>query len=331
MKTLKEFLEKHDACEDGYEFAKDLTLEQFLNTCHRGDWILWLFRRSNPRNKKLRVLVAGHCANTVRHLMKDEKSIKVVDTAIAYGEGRATEEQLNAAADAYAYAAAYAYTHHADDAAYAAAVRPAHAAAGHAAYAYSDSPAARKKNQKQTADICRKYLPIELWNIKQKKGLMKYKIGNVEAEAIQWNGDNDNDINKFVESINTRAEKQDQVIFFASYGQRGLLFRELSLKGCKINLTREAGFVVYTGSSLLFIMNQDFNNMATKVKEPKFNVGDIAYYIYTTCKNLDCDKVKIIKVIDNGTQLYYESNYFSGIEEDKLFTLEEAIEKLKEL
>lgn len=29
-KTLNEFLKKHQACEDGYQFAKDLTLEQFL-------------------------------------------------------------------------------------------------------------------------------------------------------------------------------------------------------------------------------------------------------------------------------------------------------------
>ena len=45
-KTLKEFLKKRVACEDGYKFAKDLTLEEFLNTCERGDWILWLFARA---------------------------------------------------------------------------------------------------------------------------------------------------------------------------------------------------------------------------------------------------------------------------------------------
>ena len=117
-KTLKEFLKKHDACEDGYEFAKDLTLEEFLNTCERGDWILWLFVRTNPDSLKELTLAKGHCANTVRHLMKDERSIKAVDTAIAFGEGKATNEELASAAYdanvAYAaaeaaYAADYAY------------------------------------------------------------------------------------------------------------------------------------------------------------------------------------------------------------------------------
>lgn len=51
-KTLKDFLNKHYACEDGYQFAKDLTLEQFLTNCKRSDWILWLFCKVNPDKKK---------------------------------------------------------------------------------------------------------------------------------------------------------------------------------------------------------------------------------------------------------------------------------------
>jgi hypothetical protein len=191
MKTLKEFLKKHNACEDGYLFAKDFTLEQFLNNCERGDWILWLFARSNPRNKKLRTLIAGHCANTVRHLMENERSKEAVDMAIKYGEGKATRKQLDDAYDAYAAAdaaaattaAAAAYDAYAAadaanaadaaaataaDAAAATAAAATTAAAAAAAYdAYAATiAAARKKNQKLTADICRKYLPIEIWNIK---------------------------------------------------------------------------------------------------------------------------------------------------------------------
>lgn len=107
MKTLEQFLKHHNACSDGYKFAKDLTLEQFLSTCQRGDWILWLFAKTNPSSIREITLAAGHCANTVRHLMEDY----------------------------YADASAAAY----------------------AAYA-------RKENQKATADICRKYLPLEIWN-----------------------------------------------------------------------------------------------------------------------------------------------------------------------
>ena len=201
MKTLKEFLEKNGACKDGFDFAKDLTLEQFLKTCQRGDWILWLFARINPSSLLELTLAKAHCANTVRHLMKDARSIKAVDVAIAFGEGRATREELdaafasasNAANAAYDYATsnaanaayvayaayaasfaanvanvAYAYATYAasnasNAAAYAAEelIAPAYANVANAAYFAN---VARVENRKQTADICRKYLPLEIWN-----------------------------------------------------------------------------------------------------------------------------------------------------------------------
>ena len=197
-KTLKEFLKKNNACEDGYLFAKDLTLEEFLATCHRGDWILWLFAKSNPKSIRELTLAKGHCVNTVRHLMEDERSLRAVDVAIAFGEGRATKEELDstyAAADAsyaaasaaadsasaasYAAAApAYVAAYTAADSAYVAAsaadaaAAPAYAAANVAANAAAAADAAAdyasnyKKNLMETADICRKYLPINIWNIK---------------------------------------------------------------------------------------------------------------------------------------------------------------------
>ena len=191
MKTLKEFLEKKRACKDNFDFAKDLTLEQFLNTCPRGDWILWLFAKMNPKSLRELTLAKGHCANTVRGEMKDERSTKAVDVAIAFGEGRATRKKLNAAAsaacDAYAYSDSSDSS--ADSAAYAAyaasnasadsdsvARAAARAAASKifplfgsifaraAAYAADSADSAEKQNQKLTADICRKYLPLEIWN-----------------------------------------------------------------------------------------------------------------------------------------------------------------------
>jgi len=165
IKTLKEFLKKNDACKDGFDFAKDLTLEEFLNTCQRGDWILWLFARTNADSLRELTLAKGHCANTVRELMKDERSTKAVDVAIDFGEGKATRKELDAAAaDAScAFAAAAAYAADAAAAYAADATAYADAAAAYAADAAAGA-AARKQNQKQTADICRKYLPIEIWN-----------------------------------------------------------------------------------------------------------------------------------------------------------------------
>ena len=130
-----------EACDEAADWAQGKTWEEVYTTCHRGDWMLELFARTNPDNLRELTLTKGHCANTVRHLMQDEISIASVDAAIAYGEGKITKEEL--------YAAAY----------YAAA-----AAAYYAADAAATA-AARKENQQLTADICRKYLPIEMWNI----------------------------------------------------------------------------------------------------------------------------------------------------------------------
>ncbi len=232
---MKQLLIKLNACNEAMEWAGDKTWEEIYRTCHRGDWLLWLFKQTNPNDLRLLTLAKGHCANTVRHLMKDERSIKAVDAAIAYGEGRIDIEELNNAAttadavffatstaatstaDAYAAyaatatstaaaayaatatstaaaayaataAAAYAYAAYADayaayaaadaadayadaDAADAAAYAAADAAyaaadAAYAAYAAADAAdAAKKNNQQQTADICRQYLPIKIWNI----------------------------------------------------------------------------------------------------------------------------------------------------------------------
>ena len=198
MKTL---LTQLKACKEAIEWAGDKSWEEIYNTCHRGDWLLWLFAKTNPAGLQLLTLVKGHCANTVRHLMTDQRSIDAVDAAIAFGEGRTGIDELNAAAAAAADAAAdaaYAAAADADAAAAAdadaadaadyafaadhSAVRDAYYAA-YAAYtaaadaytaAYTAAAAsvpdacaadAKKENQKLTADIVRKYIPIEKFNI----------------------------------------------------------------------------------------------------------------------------------------------------------------------
>ena len=171
---MKELLKKLNACQPAREWADDKTIEEIWATCYRGDWMLWLARKLNI-DKRVLTLAKGHCANTVRHLMKDERSIAAVDMAIKYGEGNATDSELATAATAAydAYAAAYATA----AAAYAAAAYDAYAAAAYAAYAtaaadaaayaadaaaYAAAFAARKKSQQETAEICRKYIPLDL-------------------------------------------------------------------------------------------------------------------------------------------------------------------------
>ena len=136
--NFQEFLESKNACQEAQDWAKDKTIEQAIDECHRGDWLLWLAKELNVE-KRLIVGTAGHCANTVRDLMKDERSRNCVDVCIRYGNGEATDEEL------------------------------AKAAAAAAAAAWAAAPDAAK-NQKQTADICREHLKkaiIENWNQNQ--------------------------------------------------------------------------------------------------------------------------------------------------------------------
>ena len=149
---MKYEIERFNPCFEALEFRKGYaTFEEAWNYCPRGDWMLWLAEKLQV-DRRLLVLTGGHCANTVRHLMGDERSTKGVDACIAYGEGRIGEDELDAAMDAAMDAAwaAYAAFNAADAAAYAAYA----AYAANAAYAAD----AAKKNQKATADICRKYL-----------------------------------------------------------------------------------------------------------------------------------------------------------------------------
>ena len=150
---MKYEIERFNPCEDALEFRKKYkTFRVAWNNCPRGDWMLWLAEKLQV-DRRLLVLTGGHCANTVRHLMGDERSTKGVDACIAYGEGRIGEDELDAAMDAAMDAAwaADAAANAADAAAYAAYAAADADAAADAAYAAY----AAKKNQKATADICR--------------------------------------------------------------------------------------------------------------------------------------------------------------------------------
>ena len=162
----------YDACKSSKEA---------WNNCPRGDWMLWIALKLGV-NIKILTLAKVHCALTMKHLIKDKRSIKALEVALKFANNKATLKELkiadsaahaaahiiyaNAAnAAAYtcanaAYAAAYAaYAADAADAAYAVNTI-ANAAAYTAAYAadaaYTD--AAKIKNQLETANICRKYL-----------------------------------------------------------------------------------------------------------------------------------------------------------------------------
>ena len=183
MKLKDLFKQKSiSVCTYALKWLGDKTLQEAFAECKRGDWMLWAHYKLYPEKIRELTLAKGHCANTVRHLMKDERSRDAVDAAIAFGEGKITKDKLRAAADAAAAAAAAnadaaANAYAADIAAYAAADVAAYAAAAAyadtyaaAAYTAADAAAAaHKKHQQQTADICRKYLNIDSINRKDVK------------------------------------------------------------------------------------------------------------------------------------------------------------------
>jgi len=138
MKTTK--LERLSACKEAVLFsAKFETPKEAWENCPRGDWMLWIASRLNV-DKRLLTLAKGRCAETVLHLMRDQRSKDAVRAAIDFGEGKIDTIQLESAAYAAAAAAADAY---------------AAAAAAAATYVADD---ARKQNQLATANICREIL-----------------------------------------------------------------------------------------------------------------------------------------------------------------------------
>ena len=155
---IKQKLIDLDACREAREWADRKTLSEIWGQCPRGDWMLWLARRAGV-DKRTMTAAKADCAATIKHLMKDPRSIKALETAQAYGRGEATDDELAAAAAA-AYDAAAAAASTASTAAAVAAAAAAAAADDDAAAAAAS--AARKQSQIRTAEIVRSIITIEM-------------------------------------------------------------------------------------------------------------------------------------------------------------------------
>jgi hypothetical protein len=163
MKTTK--LDQLSACKEAIEYVRtQKSAKDAWMNCDRGDWLLWLAKRLNVDDKKL-TLAKALCANQVRHLMKDQKSLDTLDACFKYANGEITREELDASAYAASAAAASADAAAASASAYAAA-SAADADASAYAYAYAAS-AAKMDSLKKSADICKEILTEDV--------LQKYK------------------------------------------------------------------------------------------------------------------------------------------------------------
>ena len=154
-------LSQLEACKDAREWAKGKSFEEVWTTCHRGDWMLWLFNRMEDKtgwgDLRNKTLAKVRCVRLVEHLLTDERSKNALVVAQKFAEGTATREELSAAAAAAAAASVAAAS---VAAAYVAAAYAASAAAYYASDDASadDAAAARESTLLKCANICRETL-----------------------------------------------------------------------------------------------------------------------------------------------------------------------------
>jgi hypothetical protein len=125
VSKLTDFLNKHDACDEGRDWALatgcETVAELWLRDDLRTEWRIWLACRTLPDNILRKF--ACRCVREIWHLLTDERSRNAIEVAERHADGLASDEELAAARDA------------ARDAAWAAARAAASAAAWSAAWA----------------------------------------------------------------------------------------------------------------------------------------------------------------------------------------------------
>ena len=99
MSALSDFLDKHDACDEGRDWALatgcETVAELWLRDDLRSDWRVWLACRVLPDN--LLRKFACRCVREVWHLLTDERSRNAVEVAERHADGLATDDELAAA------------------------------------------------------------------------------------------------------------------------------------------------------------------------------------------------------------------------------------------
>jgi len=167
-----EFLKSNKACKEGLAFA--IRECNSLEDCWRNakpDWLVWLATRENVLTERELHEFTLSSAESVKHLMKDQRSLDALAVKRRWLDGEATDEELMEAreqADAAAYAAYAAYdaaalAAHAADAADAAATYTsadayaAYDAAAHAALAaaYTSAAATYTSADAAAAERCK--------------------------------------------------------------------------------------------------------------------------------------------------------------------------------
>ena len=102
--TVAEFCERFDACTEGRQWADSTGLEMMSELWDRDDmrteWRIWIATQAGVLSDRDARLFACWCARQVWHLMRDDRSKRVVEVAELYAIGNATKEDLDVALDA---------------------------------------------------------------------------------------------------------------------------------------------------------------------------------------------------------------------------------------
>jgi hypothetical protein len=107
MLTIEQFCDKHNACEEGRDWAL-ANCESMFDAWDKlpPKWLVWVATRRGVLSDKELRLFAVHCARSVEHLLTDQRSKDAIAVAERFSNGEATDQEL-AAAYAAAYAAAW--------------------------------------------------------------------------------------------------------------------------------------------------------------------------------------------------------------------------------
>ena len=157
MKLTKQDILNLNPCRDGLKFAAscDFDAAKIWEKCERGDWLIWLLRKTRQMDKPTAVKIAVACAGHVLKLYESKnpnyKRPRLAIAAYAFAANAA--DAAAEAADASAYAA-YAFAAASADAA----AEAAYFAASADADASADASAEAAAERKWQADAIRKIM-----------------------------------------------------------------------------------------------------------------------------------------------------------------------------
>jgi hypothetical protein len=98
MLTIEQFCDKHNACEEGRDWAL-ANCSSMIDAWNKlpPEWLVWVATRPGVLTDKELRLFAVFCVRSVEHLLTDQRSKNAIEVAERFVNGDATDEELAAA------------------------------------------------------------------------------------------------------------------------------------------------------------------------------------------------------------------------------------------